>query len=97
MCAYNTFILTVQDSTGHIGFQFKEGKIHSIAVDSSAARNGLLVDHNLLEVLGEKILHVLPVPSLSNMHYTKFSKMKRENTSGSKALNVIAYLLAPNV
>ena len=42
--------ISFQDSTGHIGFQFKEGKINSIAVDSSAARNGLLVDHNLLEV-----------------------------------------------
>ena len=39
-----------QDSTGHIGFQFKEGRITSLAVDSSAARNGLLIDHNLLEV-----------------------------------------------
>ena len=28
----------VQDSTGHIGFQFKDGKITSIVVDSSAAR-----------------------------------------------------------
>ena len=32
-----------KDSTGHIGFQFKEGKITAIGVDSSAARNGLLV------------------------------------------------------
>ena len=39
-----------KDSTGHLGFQFKEGKITAIAVDSSAARNGLLIDHNLLEV-----------------------------------------------
>ena len=27
-----------QDSSGHIGFQFKDGKITSIVVDSSAAR-----------------------------------------------------------
>jgi hypothetical protein len=27
-----------KDSTGHIGFQFKDGKITSIVVDSSAAR-----------------------------------------------------------
>ena len=32
-----------KDSTGHIGFQFKEGKITAIGVDTSAARNGLLV------------------------------------------------------
>ena len=34
--------LYTQDSTGHIGFQFKEGKITSIVVDSSAARSLLL-------------------------------------------------------
>merc|ERR1719431_2154844 len=47
-----------KDSTGHIGFQFKEGKITSIAVDSSAARNGLLIDHNLLEVNGQNVVGV---------------------------------------
>jgi len=47
-----------KDSSGHIGFQFKEGKITSIAVDSSAARNGLLVDHNLLEVNGQNVVGV---------------------------------------
>ena len=38
-----------KDSTGHIGFQFKEGKITAIGVDSSAARNGLLVKLNSIE------------------------------------------------
>ena len=33
-----------------MGFQFKEGRITSLTVESSAARNGLLIDHNLLEV-----------------------------------------------
>jgi len=47
-----------KDSTGHIGFQFKEGKIVSIAVDSSAARNGLLIDHNLLEVNGQNVVGI---------------------------------------
>jgi len=47
-----------KDSTGHIGFQFKEGRINSIAVESSAARNGLLVDHNLLEVNGQNVVGV---------------------------------------
>merc|ERR1719187_1471706 len=47
-----------KDSTGHIGFQFKEGKITSIAVDSSAARNGLLIDHNLLEVNGQNVVGI---------------------------------------
>merc|ERR1712141_688732 len=45
-----------KDSTGHIGFQFKEGKITAIGVDTSAARNGLLIDHNLLEVNGQNVV-----------------------------------------
>merc|ERR1711974_385693 len=47
-----------KDSTGHIGFQFKEGKITAIVVDSSAARNGLLIEHNLLEVNGQNVVGV---------------------------------------
>jgi len=47
-----------KDSTGHIGFQFKEGRIISLAVDSSAARNGLLIDHNLLEVNGQNVVGI---------------------------------------
>lgn len=39
-----------KDSAGRIGFQFNNGKIVSIVKDSSAARNGLLIDHQLLEV-----------------------------------------------
>ena len=39
-----------KDSAGQLGFQFKEGKITAIAVNSSSARNGLLIEHNLLEV-----------------------------------------------
>merc|ERR1711983_169790 len=45
-----------KDSTGHIGFMFKEGKITAIVVESSAARNGLLIEHNLLEVNGQNVV-----------------------------------------
>jgi len=45
-----------KDSTGHIGFQFKEGKITAIVVDSSAAKNGLLIEHNLLEINGQNVV-----------------------------------------
>lgn len=45
-----------KDSTGHVGFQFKEGKITAIVVDSSAARNGLLIEHNLLEINGQNVV-----------------------------------------
>lgn len=45
-----------KDSTGHVGFIFKNGKITSIVKDSSAARNGLLTDHNICEVNGQNII-----------------------------------------
>jgi len=49
--------LTLQkDSAGHVGFIFKNGKITSIVKDSSAARNGLLIEHNLLEVNGQNVV-----------------------------------------
>merc|ERR1712025_914407 len=47
-----------KDSSGHIGFQFKDGKITSIVVESSAARNGLLIEHNLLEVNGQNVVGI---------------------------------------
>lgn len=40
-----------KDAAGRIGFQFNNGKIVSIVKDSSAARNGLLIEHQLLEVI----------------------------------------------
>lgn len=45
-----------KDSTGHIGFMHKNGKIHSLVKDSSAARNGILTDHQLLEVNGQNVV-----------------------------------------
>jgi syntenin-1 len=42
-----------KDSMGTVGFGFKNGKIINIVKDSSAARNGMLIDHNLLEVNGQ--------------------------------------------
>jgi len=45
-----------KDSTGHLGFQFKEGKITAIVVNSSAAKNGLLIEHNLLELNGQNVV-----------------------------------------
>lgn len=45
-----------KDSSGCVGFQFKNGKITSIVKDSSAARNGLLIDHQLLEVDGQNVV-----------------------------------------
>lgn len=45
-----------KDSTNHIGFSFKNGKINGIVKDSSAARNGLLIDHHIMEINGQNIV-----------------------------------------
>uniref|UniRef100_A0A8C0DHU1 Syndecan binding protein n=1 Tax=Balaenoptera musculus TaxID=9771 RepID=A0A8C0DHU1_BALMU len=45
-----------KDSTGHVGFVFKNGKITSIVKDSSAARNGLLTEHSICEVNGQNVI-----------------------------------------
>eukprot|EP00794_Sanderia_malayensis_P004781 gene4781-5408_t len=45
-----------KDSTGHVGFVYSDGKIKSIVKDSSAARNGLLTEHNILEVNGQNVV-----------------------------------------
>lgn len=45
-----------KDSHGHMGFQFNNGKITTIIKDSSAARNGLLIEHQLLEVNGQNVV-----------------------------------------
>ncbi|TKC44876.1 hypothetical protein EI555_005104 [Monodon monoceros] len=45
-----------KDSTGHVGFVFKSGKITSIVKNSSAARNGLLTEHNICEVNRQNVI-----------------------------------------
>ncbi|CAG2182793.1 unnamed protein product, partial [Oppiella nova] len=45
-----------KDSVGHVGFTFKNGKINAIVKDSSAARNGLLTEHNFLEINGQNVV-----------------------------------------
>ena len=45
-----------KDSANHIGFHFKNGKIDAIVKDSSAARNGLLTEHQLLEINGQNVV-----------------------------------------
>lgn len=49
-------IVLQKDSSGHVGFVFKNGKINQIAKDTSAARNGLLTEHNLTEVNGQNVV-----------------------------------------
>ncbi|XP_067217345.1 syntenin-1 [Linepithema humile] len=45
-----------KDSMGYIGFQFKNGKVIALVKDSSAARNGLLTDHQILEINGKNVV-----------------------------------------
>lgn len=45
-----------KDSVGQIGFHFKNGKIIGLVKESSAARNGLLTEHHLLEIDGQNVV-----------------------------------------
>lgn len=45
-----------KDSVGQLGFHFKNGQIFRLVKDSSAARNGLLTEHQLLEVDGQNVV-----------------------------------------
>lgn len=45
-----------KDSNGFVGFVFKDGRIKSLVKDSSAARNGLLTDHQLIEIEGQNVV-----------------------------------------
>ena len=49
--------ITLQkDSVGTVGFVFKDNKITAIVKDSSAARNGVLIDHHMVEVNGQNVV-----------------------------------------
>lgn len=41
-----------KDRAGRLGFMVKEGAVSAIAINSTAARNGLLTQHQLIEVNG---------------------------------------------
>ncbi|KAM6924723.1 syntenin-2 [Xenentodon cancila] len=45
-----------KDSSGHVGFIYKSGKIISLVKDGSAARNGLLTEHYICEINGQNII-----------------------------------------
>ncbi|EGD77435.1 syndecan binding protein [Salpingoeca rosetta] len=49
--------LTVRkDSLNHCGFTVRGGSVSNIVKDSSAARNGLLINHRLIEVNGQNVV-----------------------------------------
>ncbi|XP_062871878.1 syntenin-2 isoform X2 [Trichomycterus rosablanca] len=45
-----------KDSSGHVGFIYKSGRITDIVKDSSAARNGLLTEHYVCEINGQNVI-----------------------------------------
>ncbi|XP_039610487.1 syntenin-1 isoform X1 [Polypterus senegalus] len=55
-----------KDYNGHLGFVFKKGKISFIVQDSSAARNGLLTEHNICEINGQNVIG-LKDPQISDI------------------------------
>jgi len=49
-------VTLVKDHLNHAGFLFKNGDITALVKDSSAARNGLLINHNIIEVNGQNVV-----------------------------------------
>lgn len=46
----------VKDSNNYCGFDVRDGKVVTLVKDSSAARNGLLTEHHILEVNGQNVV-----------------------------------------
>lgn len=53
---YERTVTVVKDSMNHVGFVFQKGEITALVKDSSACRNGLLVNHYLVEVNGQNVV-----------------------------------------
>lgn len=49
-------LTVVKDSTNHVGFVFRKSEVTAIVKDTSAARNGLLIHHNIVEVNGQNVV-----------------------------------------
>ena len=78
----NQLLFFAQDSSGHIGFQFKDGKITSIAVDSSAARYFFLDATMFLSLLSlSKLLAVTQWATLFD--FSLFRAVRCFNCSSS--------------
>ncbi|XP_075258297.1 syntenin-1-like [Convolutriloba macropyga] len=55
---FERIITLTKDSSGMTGFGFTDGKIVTIVKESSAARNGVLTDHQLVEVDGRNMIGI---------------------------------------
>jgi len=51
-------VTMVKDSFGNCGFDFRNGRVTTLVKDSSAVRNGLLTEHQLLEVNGQNVVQM---------------------------------------
>jgi syntenin-1 len=45
-----------KDASNHVGFLFKDGMVKSIIKDTSAARNGLMINHQVIEINGQCVV-----------------------------------------
>ncbi|KAK1801510.1 hypothetical protein P4O66_004571 [Electrophorus voltai] len=63
-----------KDSSGHVGFIFKSGRITSLVKDGSAARNGLLTEHYICEINGQNVIG-LKDPQIKDILTTSPSAM----------------------
>jgi syntenin-1 len=54
-----------KDSNGILGFKINDGVITNLVKDSSAARNGLTIDQNLIEVNGQNVIGLKDAAMLS--------------------------------
>lgn len=76
VCVRRPFQRTItmhKDSSGHVGFIYKSGKITSLVKDGSAARNGLLTEHYICEINGQNVigLKVRKTPSMRAGYTTR--------------------------
>lgn len=53
---YERTVTLIKNSMNHVGFLFRDGEITALVKDSSAARNGLLINHQLVEVNGQNVV-----------------------------------------
>lgn len=53
---FDRTITMQKDSAGRIGFVIKDGEVSDIVKESSAARNGMLTEHAVLEVDGQNVV-----------------------------------------
>jgi syntenin-1 len=49
-------LTAVKDGHNHVGFTFRDGEVTAIVKDSSAARNGILIHHRLIEINGQNVV-----------------------------------------